>query len=87
MDSQNQLNFIVAEIGAERIIYSEDFPYVVRDKPMAMAASMRPLPDLGRSDGVSLPVNALVVVYLLSVVVVSIGWGSGWRPRRRWSAP
>jgi uncharacterized protein len=31
MYSQNQLNFIVAEIGAERIIYSEDFPYVVRD--------------------------------------------------------
>jgi predicted TIM-barrel fold metal-dependent hydrolase len=29
--NQNQLNFIVAEIGAERIIYSEDFPYVVRD--------------------------------------------------------
>ena len=31
MYSHNQLNFIVAEIGAERIIYSEDFPYVVRD--------------------------------------------------------
>ncbi len=31
MYSQNQLNFIVAEIGADRIVYSEDFPYVVRD--------------------------------------------------------
>jgi hypothetical protein len=31
MYSQNQLNFILAEIGAERIIHSEDFPYVVRD--------------------------------------------------------
>jgi uncharacterized protein len=31
MYSQNQLNFIVAEIGAERIIHSEDFPYVIRD--------------------------------------------------------
>lgn len=31
MYSQNQLNFIVAELGADRIIYSEDFPYVVRD--------------------------------------------------------
>ena len=31
MYSQNQLNFIVAEISADRIIYSEDFPYVVRD--------------------------------------------------------
>ncbi|KLO31366.1 amidohydrolase [Mycolicibacter heraklionensis] len=31
MYNQNQLNFIVAEIGAERIIYSEDFPYIVRD--------------------------------------------------------
>ena len=31
MYSQNQLNFILAEIGAERIIYSEDFPYIVRD--------------------------------------------------------
>ncbi|MDQ2625920.1 MAG: amidohydrolase family protein [Actinomycetota bacterium] len=31
MYNQNQLNFIVAEIGAERIIYSEDFPYVIRD--------------------------------------------------------
>jgi predicted TIM-barrel fold metal-dependent hydrolase len=29
--NQNQLNFFVAELGAERIIYSEDFPYVVRD--------------------------------------------------------
>jgi predicted TIM-barrel fold metal-dependent hydrolase len=31
MFSQNQLNFIIAEIGAERLIYSEDFPYIVRD--------------------------------------------------------
>lgn len=31
MYNQNQLDFIVAEIGAERIIYSEDFPYIVRD--------------------------------------------------------
>ncbi|WP_230987451.1 amidohydrolase family protein [Mycolicibacter heraklionensis] len=31
MYSQNQLNFIVAELGADRIIHSEDFPYVVRD--------------------------------------------------------
>ncbi len=31
MFSHNQLNFIVAEIGAGRIIYSEDFPYVVRE--------------------------------------------------------
>lgn len=31
MYNQNQLNFIVAEIGADRIIYSEDFPYVIRD--------------------------------------------------------
>lgn len=31
MYSQNQLNFIVAEIGADRIIHSEDFPYVIRD--------------------------------------------------------
>jgi predicted TIM-barrel fold metal-dependent hydrolase len=31
MFSQNQLNYYVAELGAERIIYSEDFPYVVRD--------------------------------------------------------
>ncbi|MCV7419354.1 amidohydrolase [Mycobacterium yunnanensis] len=31
MFSQNQLNFIVAEVGADRIIHSEDFPYVVRD--------------------------------------------------------
>ena len=27
----DQLKFILAEIGAERIIHSEDFPYVVRD--------------------------------------------------------
>jgi predicted TIM-barrel fold metal-dependent hydrolase len=31
MYSQNQLNYIVAELGADRIIHSEDFPYVVRD--------------------------------------------------------
>ncbi len=31
MFSQNQLNFIIAEIGAEHLIYSEDFPYIVRD--------------------------------------------------------
>ena len=31
MYNQNQLNYIVAEIGADRIIHSEDFPYVVRD--------------------------------------------------------
>jgi uncharacterized protein len=31
MYSRNQLKFILAEIGAERIIHSEDFPYVVRD--------------------------------------------------------
>jgi predicted TIM-barrel fold metal-dependent hydrolase len=31
MYNQNQLNFMTAEFGAERIIYSEDFPYVVRN--------------------------------------------------------
>lgn len=31
MYSQNQLNFVVDAIGADRIIHSEDFPYVVRD--------------------------------------------------------
>lgn len=31
MYNQNQLNYIVAEIGADRIIHSEDFPYVIRD--------------------------------------------------------
>ena len=31
MYNQNQLNFMTAELGAERIIYSEDFPYIVRD--------------------------------------------------------
>jgi hypothetical protein len=31
MYSQNQLNFILAETGAERIVHSEDFPYVIRD--------------------------------------------------------
>ena len=31
MYSQKQLQFILAEIGAERIIYSEDFPYIIRD--------------------------------------------------------
>ena len=32
MYNRNQLNFIVAELGAERIIHSEDFPYAVRDE-------------------------------------------------------
>jgi uncharacterized protein len=31
MYSQNQLNFFLAEVGSDRIIHSEDFPYVVRD--------------------------------------------------------
>ncbi|WP_123023172.1 amidohydrolase family protein [Mycolicibacterium stellerae] len=31
MYSQNQLKFFLAEMGAGRIIYAEDFPYVVRD--------------------------------------------------------
>ncbi len=31
MYSRNQLAFFTAEVGAERIIHSEDFPYVVRD--------------------------------------------------------
>jgi uncharacterized protein len=31
MYSQNQLKYYVAEVGAERIIHSEDFPYVIRD--------------------------------------------------------
>ena len=31
MYNPNQLKFILAEIGADRIIHSEDFPYVVRD--------------------------------------------------------
>jgi uncharacterized protein len=31
MYNRNQLNFVVAELGADRIIHSEDFPYVVRD--------------------------------------------------------
>jgi len=31
MYSQNQLNYITAELGADRIVYSEDFPYIVRD--------------------------------------------------------
>lgn len=30
MYNQNQLNYIVAELGADRIIHSEDFPYAVR---------------------------------------------------------
>lgn len=30
MYGHNLLNFILAELGADRIIYSEDFPYVVR---------------------------------------------------------
>jgi uncharacterized protein len=35
MYSQNQLKFFLAEVGAERIIHSEDFPYVVRDNVSA----------------------------------------------------
>ena len=31
MFSQQQLDHVLAELGAERIIYSEDFPYVKRD--------------------------------------------------------
>lgn len=31
MYSQHQLEHVVAELGADRIIYSEDFPYVKRD--------------------------------------------------------
>lgn len=31
MFNQHQLEHVVAELGAERIIYSEDFPYVKRD--------------------------------------------------------
>jgi hypothetical protein len=31
MFSQHQLDHVLAEMGAERIIYSEDFPYVKRD--------------------------------------------------------
>jgi uncharacterized protein len=31
MYSQRQLDFVVAAMGADRIIHSEDFPYVVRD--------------------------------------------------------
>ncbi len=31
MYSQNQLRFMVAELGADRILHSEDFPYIVRD--------------------------------------------------------
>ncbi len=31
MYSQNQFTFILSQVGAERIIHSEDFPYVVRD--------------------------------------------------------
>jgi predicted TIM-barrel fold metal-dependent hydrolase len=31
MFSENQLRYMVAELGAERIIHSEDFPYIVRD--------------------------------------------------------
>ena len=31
MYNHNQLNYMTAELGAERIIYSEDFPYIVRD--------------------------------------------------------
>jgi uncharacterized protein len=31
MFNQHQLDHVVAELGAERIVYSEDFPYVTRD--------------------------------------------------------
>lgn len=31
MYSQNQFRFIRNEVGAQRIIHSEDFPYIVRD--------------------------------------------------------
>jgi uncharacterized protein len=31
MFNQHQLDHVLAELGAERIIYSEDFPYVQRD--------------------------------------------------------
>jgi uncharacterized protein len=31
MYNQNQLRFFIAELGADRIVHSEDFPYVVRD--------------------------------------------------------
>jgi predicted TIM-barrel fold metal-dependent hydrolase len=31
MFNQHQLDHVLAELGAERIIYSEDFPYVKRD--------------------------------------------------------
>lgn len=31
MYNQNHLKFMMAELGAEGIIYSEDFPYIVRD--------------------------------------------------------
>ena len=29
--NHNQLNHVAAELGAQRIIYSEDFPYMIRD--------------------------------------------------------
>jgi predicted TIM-barrel fold metal-dependent hydrolase len=31
MFDQHQLEHVVAELGADRIVYSEDFPYVKRD--------------------------------------------------------
>ena len=31
MYGHNQLRYMTAELGAERIVYSEDFPYIVRD--------------------------------------------------------
>jgi uncharacterized protein len=31
MFNRHQLDHVVAELGAERLIYSEDFPYVKRD--------------------------------------------------------
>lgn len=31
MFNRHQLDHVIAELGADRIIYSEDFPYVKRD--------------------------------------------------------
>jgi uncharacterized protein len=44
MFNQHQLDHVVAELGAERIIYSEDFPYVKRDNVTGF------LTDSGLSD-------------------------------------
>jgi hypothetical protein len=46
MFHQNQLNHVVAELGAARIIYSEDFPCVIRDT----AAESLELADLSVAD-------------------------------------